>query len=302
VFSKGVLKRRDLGMARRSARWSFVVWVDTRWSMPVQCASMRGEGFSTGEAARLCSVNADTVLKWIKKGRLAATRTAGGHYRIEEHDLAAFVPRRANSDVLGSETLGSEHKALRCWEFLSRAGSVRDECQKCVVYRIRAAWCFRVATSLACEIGQKQSFCATSCEDCTYYRRASGQATNVLVITSDKEFVAALGSGDDTLAFRFARNAYEASAAISTFHAAFVVVDQEVIANGQPDLLACLLADARLPGVRIILAGSKGKSARIHSPFEDGIVSAFEKPFGQDRIAEVVNRFPVEPVPPAGAP
>jgi response regulator of citrate/malate metabolism len=87
-----------------------------------------------------------------------------------------------------------------------------------------------------------------------------------------------------------------------TFHAAFVVVDQDVIANSQPDLLDCLIADPRLPGVRIILAVSKGRGARIRAPLENGVVSAIEKPFGQDRIAEVVNRFPVEPVPVADKP
>jgi excisionase family DNA binding protein len=263
---------------------------------------MRHEGLSTGEAAALCSVNPDTVLKWIKKGRLAATRTAGGHYRVEEHDLAALIPPQPSTDVLGPEPLAIDHRPLRCWEFLSKPGAVRDECRKCVVYQIRAAWCFRVATSLGCEIGKKQSFCATSCEDCAYYRRASGQATNVLVITSDKDFVDDLGVGDDTLELRFARNAYEASAVVCTFHAAFVVVDQEVIANGQPDLLDSLMADPRLPGVRIILGVSKGSCTRNRSPFEKGIVSAIEKPFGQDRIAEVVNKFPVEPVPVADKP
>src|SRR5450759_1687585 len=150
---------------------------------------MRRAGLSTGEAARLCSVNPDTVLKWINKGQLAATRTAGGHYRIEEHDLAALIPPSAPSAVPGVEPLGSDHRPLRCWEYLNPRGAVRDECRKCAVYQIRAAWCFRVATSLGCEIGQKKSFCTTSCEDCTYYRRASGQATNVLVISSDNEFV-----------------------------------------------------------------------------------------------------------------
>ena len=262
---------------------------------------MRGEGLSTGEAARLCRVNPDTVLKWIKNGRLAATRTVGGHYRIEAHDLVSLVPALAGSNVAGVEPLGTDHRPLRCWEYLSRPGAVRDDCRKCVVYQMRAAWCFRVATTLGCEIGQKKSFCATSCEDCAYYRRASGQATNVLVITSDKEFLDALGLRVDTLTLRFARNAYEASAVICAFPAAFVVIDQEVIANGQPDLLDCLVADPRLPGVRIILGVPKGRGARIWATFESGVVSAVEKPFGQDRIAEVVDRFPVEPVPPADA-
>jgi excisionase family DNA binding protein len=257
---------------------------------------MRGVGLSTGEAARWCSVQPDTVLKWIKKGRLVATRTAGGHYRIDEQDLYSLVPHHAISDVLAPETDGSNRRLLRCWEYLSRTGALREECRKCVVYQIRAAWCFRVATSLGCEIGQKRNFCATSCEDCSYYRRASGQATNVLVITSDQEFVEALGLGDNALMLQFARSAYEASAVISAFRAAFVVVDQEAIANGQPDLLDYLLADARLPGVRLILGVSKGKSARIRVP-EHGVVSVIEKPFGRDRIVEVVNRFPVEPAP-----
>ncbi|MBW1878690.1 MAG: helix-turn-helix domain-containing protein, partial [Deltaproteobacteria bacterium] len=37
---------------------------------------------STGQAANLLSVTADTVLKWIKKGKIPATRTAGGPYRV----------------------------------------------------------------------------------------------------------------------------------------------------------------------------------------------------------------------------
>ncbi len=262
---------------------------------------MRGGGFSTGEAARLCSVNPDTVLKWIRKGRLAARRTAGGHYRIEEHDLASLFPALPVFSMAGADLFGSNPRSLRCWEYLSRAGAVRDECRKCVVYQIRAAWCFRVATRLGCELGQKKSFCATSCEDCTYYRRVSGEATNVLVITSDNEFIDALGVADDTLALRFARNAYEASAVISAFAAAFVVVDHEVITAGPADLLDCMVADTRLPGVRIILGVSKGQTTRNRVPLDNGVVCVIEKPFGQDRIAEVVNRFPVEPAPPEDA-
>src|ERR1017187_4972240 len=223
---------------------------------------MKGAGLTTGEAARLCSVNPDTVLKWITKGQLAATRTAGGHYRIEKRDLAALIPRSSSSAMPGVEPLGSENRPLRCWEYLNPPGVVRDECRKCVVYQIRSSWCFRVATSLGCKIGQKNSLYATSCEECTYYRRASGQATNVLVMTFDKGLVDALGEGDDTLALPLPPNADEASAMICTFRPAFVVVDQELIANGQPDLLDCLIADTRLPGVRIILGVSKGKGSR----------------------------------------
>ena len=46
---------------------------------------------TTGQAAKLCAVTPDTVLKWIKKGRLEATRTAGGHYRVALPDLEPFM-------------------------------------------------------------------------------------------------------------------------------------------------------------------------------------------------------------------
>ena len=79
----------------------------------LQCESMRGEGLSTGAAARLCSVNPDTVLKWIKKGRLPATRTVGGHYRIEEQDLAALIPAHAVSGVAAHELPEADNSPLR---------------------------------------------------------------------------------------------------------------------------------------------------------------------------------------------
>ena len=37
---------------------------------------------STGKAAKMLSVTPDAVLKWIKKGKIPARRTPGGHYRI----------------------------------------------------------------------------------------------------------------------------------------------------------------------------------------------------------------------------
>ena len=46
---------------------------------------------TTGQAAKLCAVSTDTVLKWIRKGRLKAFRTAGGHCRINRPDLQEWM-------------------------------------------------------------------------------------------------------------------------------------------------------------------------------------------------------------------
>lgn len=79
-------------------------------------------GLSTGEAARLLSVEPDTVLKWIKRGKLQATRTPGGHHRIP----AASVDR-----LLGRPAAGS----MRCWQFFGGAGTAPGRCQDCAYYR-----------------------------------------------------------------------------------------------------------------------------------------------------------------------
>jgi excisionase family DNA binding protein len=258
---------------------------------------MKGPGLSTGRAAQLCSVNPDTVLKWIKGGRLAAARTAGGHYRIDEDDLAAVVPAPNALDTLPIQASEGARRPLRCWEYLGGSGAVRNECKQCVVYQIRAAWCFQVAAS-TCGIGHSKSTCRVSCQDCVYYRRVSGLATNVLVVTSDDGFAERLErQREGGLELRFARSAYAASAMVCDFRPAFAVVDHELIASREPDLLAQLASDPRLPGLRIILAVPKGNGTRAGVLAESGIVSVFEKPFGQDRIVEVMNRFPVETMP-----
>jgi excisionase family DNA binding protein len=40
---------------------------------------------TTGEAAAIFDVDSDTVLRWIKSGKIPAIRTLGGHYRINRN-------------------------------------------------------------------------------------------------------------------------------------------------------------------------------------------------------------------------
>jgi excisionase family DNA binding protein len=49
--------------------------------------------YTTFEAARLLGVSLPTVVNWIKARRLKAHRTPGGHRRIAQEDLAAFMIR-----------------------------------------------------------------------------------------------------------------------------------------------------------------------------------------------------------------
>ena len=70
---------------------------------------MQDRTYTTGEVASLRSVTLDSVPEWIKRRRLQASPTAGGHCRIELRHLAAFAPARAVSCESAREP-----KILRC--------------------------------------------------------------------------------------------------------------------------------------------------------------------------------------------
>ena len=45
------------------------------------------EFYTTFEVAKILGVNALTVWRWCKEGKIKAWRTPGGHYRIPKQEL-----------------------------------------------------------------------------------------------------------------------------------------------------------------------------------------------------------------------
>ena len=46
---------------------------------------------TTGDVAAHCHVSYETVMNWIKSGKLKAHKTPGGHHRIPARDFSAFL-------------------------------------------------------------------------------------------------------------------------------------------------------------------------------------------------------------------
>jgi len=57
---------------------------------------------STGDVARVCGVTRDGVAHWIRAGKLPAFRTPGGHFRVRDEDLRAFLRRSGGGPVSAS--------------------------------------------------------------------------------------------------------------------------------------------------------------------------------------------------------
>ena len=228
---------------------------------------------STGEAARLCSVAPDTVQKWIRSRRLAAQRTAGGHYRIDIQDIGPFATRVESRRWFAAPPRRCAPQPLRCWEYLSDTGEVKSECLGCVVYRVRAAWCFDVLGSNG-GAGHSRTFCTVQggCSECAYYKRVCGLATSVLVITADRALRAVLESeACDSVVVHFARDGYEASALIAAVRPAFAVVDSRGPDGLNETIIEHLMSDRRAPGLRVVVFGNSPSRAQGHSPRVFGI-------------------------------
>lgn len=210
---------------------------------------------TTGEAAAALSVTPDTVLKWIKSGKLPAQRTAGGHHRIE----AAEVERLSKTGPPAREEEESP-APLRCWEYFSKDGVVREQCLECVAYLVRAAHCFHFEKVEPAQPGWKL-LCSASCAECPYYQRTHGLPARVLAITADAALAESLNTMElDGVLVRTASDAYTASAEIGGFHPSIVLLDAAL----PPELLSTLreqiMADRRIPWVtlRVIGTGTEG--------------------------------------------
>lgn len=217
---------------------------------------------STGEVAKLCGVTPDAVLKWIKKGKLPATRTAGGHYRVSRAACVALGLCGSNGDdagVAGADRGNGDGVARRCWEYFGGPGAPPESCRNCLVYQARAQYCYRLA-ELGREAGHRHDFCKTDCMDCPFYRACHGMATTVLLITRDEALTRRLEKETDPsrVSLRFARSGYESATLIGTFRPAVVVLDSELPEVSDGSLLESIIRDDRIPGVKVFLARREG--------------------------------------------
>lgn len=231
------------------------------------------EFLSTGQMADLCSVTPDTVLKWVKGGKIPANRTAGGHYRIHRSAVLSFLE---TEEPLGkSDQNGRSYQY--CWEFNSQTGAVQEDCQNCIVYRSSALRCYEMS-NLPEEAGHAKAFCKTPCDECEYYKTVQGQRINVLVVTDQAELQSALVKDEQEVNYnlRFTDCEYRCSILVENFRPDYIVIDCSLGKKRSLEFAGNLSKDPRIPFVRVILAGN-----RSEFPVEcDKEVFAFiERPF-----------------------
>lgn len=242
---------------------------------------MSSKYLTTGQVAKIYSVTPDTVLKWIKKGRIPATRTAGGHYRVRREDLVSEDGTGLESEA-NTAPLVAKKNFQYCWEFNSSEGKVLDQCRECAVFKSRAYRCYEMM-KLAPEAGHSRSFCTQTCDACDYFNTVHKQDVNVLVVSDNQVFTTALRR-DATKSYlnmnlAFSKCEYTTSAMVETFRPDYAVIDCSLGPERSREFARHLKADPRIPFVRVIMAAREGEFpeacdkdvfARIGSPINVG--------------------------------
>ncbi len=243
--------------------------------------NMSSKYLTTGQVAKIYSVTPDTVLKWIKKGKIPASRTAGGHYRVRREDLDERKGIVAKSEPRDAQQL-TPRNFQYCWEFNSSEGLVQDQCRECAVFKLRAYRCYEVM-KLAPEAGHSRIFCTKTCDECDYFNTVHKQDINVLVVSDNEVFTTALRRDAShsylNMNLAFSACEYTTSAMVEQFKPDYAVIDCSLGPGRSREFARHLKADPRIPFVRVILAARNGEYpeecdrdvfARIGSPIKVG--------------------------------
>lgn len=224
----------------------------------------RDRQLSTGKVAKALSVTPDTVLKWIKSGRLPAIRTAGGHYRVAREEVDRLV-----ASETGPYEPPHERAFVHCWEFYGTDGCPNAKCLDCLVYRAQAIRCYEMS-GLEVETGYVGAYCTTSCDECEYFRDVVRGRRKVLIVSECSDLRQRLreDSAGRSLEVRFADSEYQCAATCGEFKPDYVVIDGAFSQRDRSRLCSHVAADPRIPGVTIILAMPESGS-RVSTSEED---------------------------------
>lgn len=245
-------------------------------------ANRKRDYLTTTQAAEVLSVSPDTVLKWVKAGKLKAHRTLGGHFRIPLQELEQL----AGSAAIPLATRPPAAHQY-CWEFLASGDEVKAECRECITYRSRSKRCYELR-DLPDGLGCLRLGCQSSCEDCQYYQLVHGEGVKVLVLTENRKPLLETLDSDNSfgLEVRYADSEYECGQVIESFRPDYIVVDCSIGRRRTAEVCDHIYDDPRIPVPRIILA-SKTKNIKDYCDRE--VFAWIRKPFSAEQLRECVE-------------
>jgi excisionase family DNA binding protein len=240
---------------------------------------------STTDVAKLLAVTPDTVLKWVKAGKIQSYRTPGGHSRIPKEEVTRLLAQQANNT---QETLirnGKTHQY--CWDYLAVDDEVKDECKDCITYRSRASRCYELR-DLPGNLGCLRMYCASTCDECDYFKLMEGTKANILIVSENQHLLIDKEQLKQKKAInvQFVDNEYECSQLIEKFRPDYIIVDVSFGKNRTSSFCNYLFSDSRIPVARIVVAS---KTKEIEEYCDKEIFGWIRKPFSTDDLKEYIE-------------
>jgi len=247
---------------------------------------MATEYFTTTQAAQLLSVSADTVLRWVKSGKIASYRTPGGHARIPREAVLELV-QADDTHVDTAPAIGGDATHLFCWDFHSDGEQLSESCCGCPVFQSRSGRCYQMRVD-GHDFVSHSLVCPEICDDCEYYRSTRDQSTSVMVVTPSRELRERLdvGTGEADFVLRCVDGAYSCARAVEEVRPDYVVVDCAFGTARTRQICRHLLDDQRLPISRIVLASPQ---AKLDENCDREVFGWIRKPFTTDDLQDLLD-------------
>ena len=232
---------------------------------------------STGQAAKLCSVTPDTILKWIKNNKIEAVQTAGGHYRIIREKLKPYM-------VVSLEHIKENPLQINyCWQYHSDKDDVNEGCRECMIFKSKAEKCYLVA-GLGENAGHSQTFCTTSCYECDYFHLMNSSPISVLIISENEQLKQKLQREvKGNLTLKFACCGYDTSMIIQEFRPDYIIIDESMVNSNPDEICKHILNDPRVHGSQIVLAIAQ---QRAEKKIPEGVCASIRIPFNASDMEE----------------
>jgi excisionase family DNA binding protein len=240
---------------------------------------------STTEVAKILSVTPDTVLKWVRTGKIKSFRTPGGHSRIPKEQVTCLLDKPNHLAFTAENEEQKTHQY--CWELLAKEGEIKEQCKECITYRSRAKRCYELR-DLPGDIGCLRMYCLTSCEHCDYFKLMNGSKVNVLILSESSKILTDDKTQVNSPVFnlKFVKDEYECSLRIEKYRPDFIIIDTSLGKKRTSTLCNHFFDDARIPVARIILTSNRKQSKEI---CDQEIFGWIKKPFSVQELKDYIT-------------
>ena len=132
---------------------------------PSEKFSLHSTYISTSEFAKVCNVTRFTILNWVKKKKIRAVKTGGGHQRIPMAEVVSYLESLEIFSENPSAKRNASGRFDYCWEH-ALAKKKAEKCSECIMYGSPTHHCALIATQL----GKERIQCEGNCQTCDYWR------------------------------------------------------------------------------------------------------------------------------------